>query len=289
MPNLEWTSGIDGYRRYKLEFDLKKKVNIFTLELEDRPRLKNDALAQLASHVPDNVTAEVLYSGGLDSEAVIFSLLAAKKKFHVITGCWLSKGETINEQDIYYSEKFCRTFDIPQLRIDLDVGKFFSNGDHLPYLDPYKITTFTSACIFKLIENCETFPIVGGDYTWPQVSNHVYSPHRHVHNCYDHFMQSKGIPGIGNMLSHSQESNIMFITSHIQDREYNKHDIFQRLGFSLEQRTRSHGWEQMFKMDWKSVSTFLMTRYGPTKNIIKWGDNLAQVIETTDKINDKFR
>lgn len=307
MTTIEWFSGVDDYRKHTLTYDAKKKVSEFTIELLDKPSLDQDWIKVISDRrAMDHILTrhvesakrpvEVLFSGGLDSESVMYSLLVNKIPTRAITGRWLFKGKVINDQDVFYATRFCQQHWIPQTLIDLDIDKFFYNGDHLPYLDPYRITTFNAAPLFWLIEQCKTFPIIGGDYTWPYLTSdvRVYKPHRSSYNCFDHFMRSKGIPGIGNMLSHSLESNLMFIHAHkkLSGRVYEKHDIFFELGFdTLDRRPRSHGWEYVLnqdsRFDWKIVSTFLVQRYGPTKNVIKWGNSMAQAIDSTDKFNDK--
>lgn len=281
---LEWTSGLNNYRKHTLEFGSE---NIFTVELQNTTENFNNIEECFLESIKEATSpVEVLYSGGLDSEFVI----AVCREFNIpviaLTLRLLISGAAINTHDLYYAEKFCREYGVSHKIIDLDIEKFLENGNHIAYLEPYRIPNIASATIMHLIDQCHNFPIYGGDYSWPllNVGMKAYSPHRHDFNCYDHFIQQKG-SGIGNMLGHTMTANKILITEHLntfQDNNTFKYNIFKKLGYNLEPRHRSHGWENIhiFKSatDIKSVVDDLKTRYGPTKNIIKWEQTLGSLI-----------
>lgn len=292
---LEWTSGLNNYRKHTLEFG--PEINIFTVEFSD-VELHDVITVQDAFHLHlDGATlpAEVLYSGGLDSESVISGLLSKNIPVVAITQRLLVNNAPININDLYYSEKFCREHQVKQIIIDFHVDKFYNNGDHIPYMEPYRFTRFPAAALLWLIEQCSYFPIIGGDYTWPQVNidKRVYSPHRLDYNCYDHYMRSKGIPGIGNMLSHSLDSNIIFIKEHLQLSDItNKVKLFDNLGFKLEHRHPSYGWENIKRysrwFDWRAITDDLFDRFGQTHCVIKWNKTLTAIIDSDVDTNDTF-
>lgn len=293
---LEWYSGLNNYRKHTLEFGTTNK---FTVELLD-VQLENVSTIQDAFrlHVDGaNLPVEVLYSGGLDSECVLSTLLTLNIPIVAVTQRLLVNNAPTNINDLYYSEKFCRENQIKQIIVDFHVDKFYNNGDHIPYMEPYRFTRFPAAALLWLMEQCNSFPVVGGDYSWPQtnIGKKAFSPHRHDYNCYDHYMKSKGITGIGNMLSHSLDSNYIFIKEHESIKlsdVADKNVLLQNLGFNLEYRHGSYGWENIGNFtrwfDWKIIVQDLYDRFGHTISTIKWNHTLADLIGGEPGENDIF-
>jgi hypothetical protein len=89
----------------------------------------------------------------------------------------------------------------------LDTEELFDSGKYLEYLLPYNITEPHVASHFWLIEQCQSYPILGGDWPWFQKHKKVLSPFRLAYSMYEKYMHSKGIDGIGNMIGHSFESS----------------------------------------------------------------------------------
>ena len=290
-----WYSGLDNYKKHIMD------DNTFIMEMADTPVNKfntvQDAFAASLSGVRNPV--EVLYSGGLDSECILVACLQKNIPVIAVTMRLLYSGRPFNTHDLYYAEKFCRNNNIRQVFFDLEITDFFGNGDHIPYMEPHKITLCHVATHMWLIDRCHTFPIVGGDYCWPQtnIEKNVYSPSRHEFACYDAFMQDKGISGIGNMLSHSLDANMFFIKEHIKviaDDPVNtggddlrigtlKLRVLENLGFGkLEPRHKSYGWESVDKrqqwFDWSRMSLSLRGRFGPVRSTIKWGETLGSIL-----------
>ena len=288
---LEWTSGMCEYRKHSLSLHPN---TVFTLELTDSLLGAvdvNDAFQKHLECAPKRV--EVLYSGGLDSECVLVHCMRNNIPVTAITMRLLIDGNPFNTHDLYYAEKFCRENGIKQEIIDLNVDKFFSNGDHLKYSDTYHIINLGALTMFWLIDQCHNFPIIGGDYTWPltNINRNQFSPHRHAYACYDHYMTTKGINGIGNMISHSLDSNIFFINEHL-NTQGNKQKLFENLGFSLEPRHRSYGWEAIRNLgdlyDFSTIINDMLGRYGKATNTIRWNHLLANLIGSSPGENNDF-
>lgn len=287
IEKLEWFSGINDYKKHTLIYNRKNKITDFTITLINQKPISIGNINEcFRNHLLDKTyTVEILYSGGIDSESVVIWCIKNKIPFKIVTGRWLYKGNFVNKYDLHCVDQLCSERNLKPIYIDLNIETFFNNGDHLPFLDPYKITSFTASTLFWLIDQCKTFPIIGGDYTWPMISDDqiTFNPHRSAYNCFDHYMYSKGISGIGNMLSHSQDSNLTFIHSHLNPKNYTKLKIFQSLGFTeLSERVKTTGWEDVFEgktnINWKEVSSFLVTRYGITKNHIEYGSNFKLTV-----------
>jgi hypothetical protein len=302
MTTKTWYSGIDNYRKHTLTFG--QDSNTFTLELLDvESRNVNTIHDAFEMHLDGaNLPVEVLYSGGADSECIIKVCLDRNIPVKAVTLRLLMSGGVINARDLYYAEKFCREHGVQHTIVDLNTDTFYNNGDHIPYMDSYRFLRLPTASILWLVEQCSSFPVIGGDYTWPQINigRNAYSPHRHEHMCFDQYMRDKGITGIGNMISHSMDSNIMFINEHLKtysDDPFYKHTLFNNLGIPLEKRFRSFGWETVLHelvgncrmpVDWMGIQQDLTKQHGMMSSVIKWDKKFADVIDSEAGENDSY-
>lgn len=240
-----WYEGENNYRLLSL------LGNTFTTELLDVSTTDRNIHQIFSDNLSVRQTkyVDILYSGGLDSECILNSCLMQNIPVRAITMRLLVKGCAMNTHDLYYSEKYCRERGIEQKIIDLDVDKFFENGKHLEYLLPYRIEEPHVATHFWLFEQCEGFPVIGGDYSWPWHTKDRISPHRISYSSYNRFLSDKSIHGIGNMLGHSIDSNRMFIREHIKCYDptmvnKTKKQVYENLGLgTFELRFRSYGWD----------------------------------------------
>ena len=95
---LQWSN---GYKKLTLD------KNHFTTELTEcqfEPgRSLDDIFFDHLVNRP-NIPVELLYSGGLDSELILLSLIKNKIQFEVMTMVIQFKGITLNITDLYYSE-----------------------------------------------------------------------------------------------------------------------------------------------------------------------------------------
>jgi hypothetical protein len=242
---------------------------------------------------------EVLYSGGLDSELVLLSCLKNSIPVIAITLVIKIDGLIINTHDLYYAEKFCRENNITHKLIELDADNFFQNGDHLKYLTPYYIIEPHVATHLWLIEQCDYFPIIGGDWPWVQThtENKVLSPFRLEFASYERFMIDKGIHGIGNMVSFSLESSVKLIQIHLDNYISGesistfKSRMYQTMYPELETRLKSHGWEnhKTNKFNLLLYKIELIKKLKPTKHLIKWNNTIKTLLNTLISENDKFK
>jgi len=291
MEQRIWYSGLDNHRKNTLD-DEKFLVEI----LDVPPRGYKTVNEAFAAHLEGaNLPVEILYSGGLDSEVVLLSCIMNKIPVVAVTMRLMFRGAPINIADLYYAEKFCREHEIKHAIYDLDIEQFFGNGDHMKYVENYNIQLFVAITLYWLIEQCHSFPVMGGDYLWPQTNVGVlkYSPQRKDYNATDLFMRDNGIPGIGNMISHSLDSNSLFIKEHLKTypNENFKIEMMRNLGFTqLEQRHRSHGWEiaKALDYDWEKLGFDVYYRLPTYTNIITWNKFLADIIGGDPGTNDEF-
>ena len=249
---IEWNVGLNGYKKCTLE--LGDSGHSFTTELLDVPFEYNRNISDIFNdHLANRQTkyVEVLFSGGLDSELILLSCLKNNVPVIAITLIIKIDGMIINTHDLYYAEKFCRENNITHKRVELNANKFFGNGEHISYLNPYYIIEPHVATHLWLIEQCSYFPIIGGDWPWVQThtDDKVLSPFRLEFASYERFMQDKGIKGIGNMISHSLEASVKLIQIHLDNHipgesiSTFKSRMYQTMYPELETRLKSHGWE----------------------------------------------
>jgi len=290
---IEWTTGLDGYKKHKLD------NNDFTTTLTERqfePGRSVDAI--FVDHLVDrpNSPVELLYSGGLDSELVLLSMLRNKIPVEAMTMVITVNGAILNVVDLYYSEKFCRENNVKQNLFYLDAVDFYRSGKYLEYLLPLRITEPHVASHMWLIEQCNHYPVIGGDWPWLQVEKKVLSPFKLAFSSYERFMLSKNIPGIGNMISHSFESSYHFIEKHLHAHAPGT-DTFHTVPFmkykmydTQEPRIKSYGWEDcppiLFNINDYKIE-LLKTLGVPTSNII-WGEQVSNLIGSSTNSNNQF-
>ena len=298
MMYANFTSGIDGYKKNTVS------TATYTLELLDTPTTNRNINQVFYDNlsIRQTKTVEVLYSGGLDSECILNSCIINNIPVHAITMKLTVNDCIINTHDLYYSEKYCREHNIEQKIVELDVSKFFENGDYIRYLEPYSITEPHVATHFWLLNQCTGFPVIGGDYRWPWYKLKILSPQRYEYSWYDRYMTDNRIDGIGSMLDHSIDSHRLLISKHMELYNVNIHggvdvkiaqlkkDIFESLGLGIfEKRLRSYGYEVNYPvLNKDKYKVELIKRYGGYKSIVKWNNTIAESLNGVAGSNDRF-
>ena len=290
---IEWTTGLGGYKKHTLD------NNDFTTELTECQFEAGRSVDSIFyDHLVDRPDSpvELLYSGGLDSELVLMSLLRNKIPVEAMTMVITINGAILNVVDLYYSEKFCRENNVKQNLFYLDASDFYESGKYLDYLLPFRVTEPHVASHMWLIEQCHNYPVIGGDWPWLQVNKNVLSPFKLAFSSYERFMASKNIPGIGNMISHSFESSYHFIEQHLKAHD-GMNNSFHTVPFlkykmydTQEPRIKSYGWEdcpaQLFNIMKYKVE--LLKQLGAPKSKIIWGDRISTLIQSSTTSNNLF-
>jgi len=297
---IEWNVGLNGFKKCTLE--LGENSHKFTTELLDNPfEYGRDITDIFNDHLSNRQTkyVEVLYSGGLDSELVLLSCIKNSIPVIAMTLVIKIEGLIINTHDLYYAEKFCREHNIIHKLIELDGNNFYDSGKYLDYLTPYYIIEPHVATHLWLIEQCNYFPIMGGDWPWVQTNkeNKVLSPSRLEFSSYERFMKDKGINGIGNMIGYSLESSCKLIQIHLDNHiggesvSNFKSRMYQTMYPELEPRLRSYGWE------YHKTNSFNLIKYKielikqlrPTAQLITWNNTIKTLLNTSATENDQFK
>lgn len=301
-----WYSGYNNYKKHELLLDYHgPNIHRFKTELTESSyrnlsNIHDVFYEELAQRQTKYV--EVLYSGGMDSETVIRSCMISKIPVRALTAKFMINGYPINTHDLYHSERFCRLNDIEQVFVELDVKKFFENGDHVSYIKPYHIWQSHIATHFWIFEQATGFPVFGGEYSWPWVDKPIISPHKLIFMCYDRFLSDRGIHGIGSMLGNSLDSNMLFIKHHIETMKQEhividnsnittfKQRLFKNMGFGdLEPRMKYYGWDNLDRdiLDIHYYTDKLIEDYGFSHAEIKWNRMIANILGGEPGTNDK--
>lgn len=312
---IEWYSGLNNYKKHTYTVNNQTKKHDYLLEIIDQELPKEDrSIFDIFSDylsVRQTKTVEILYSGGVDSELVLYGCIVKKIPVRALTMRLMIDGIVKNAHDLYYSEKFCRNHNIEQKFIDLDVKSFYENGDYLRYVEPYLMTRSNLATQIWLLEQATGFPVIGGEYLWPwaHLDVMVLSPIRNMFHAHDRFLKDKGIMGIGSILDYGYESAVKLMLTHIDVVKNDKskflnlnitaHSIlkymmFKKLGFeSIELRRRSHGWEYMDldreEINRRMYDTQLISKFGTTADRIKWNEQLGKLLNNKPGENGTFK
>lgn len=302
-----WEDGTDNYKKHTHIINTETNVHYFNTELSDVPFVPNSSLHEYCHDMLSTRTSkyvDILYSGGLDSELVLVLCLQNKIPVRAVTMRLLVEGYPINTHDLYYSEKFCRENNVEHLLVDLNVKEFFASGRYYEYLKPYRITEPHVATHFWLLEQCDNFCILGGEYSWPWVQRSVITPHRHHYSYYDKFLTDNNLEGIGNFMNHNLGLNVSLIKKHVEiikstNMSTNQQAIpifkkylWEELNLpSPEIRARSYGWDTLSSMNF-NLALFkikLTEEFGITHSSITWGDQINTIINGSTNSNDKYR
>lgn len=294
-----WTYGLNEFKKCSLEINEGQPNKFKTTIHEEVIDTKTPVDELLRQHINSHRKIEILFSGGLDSELALHVCRKFNLPVVAKTLVLKSKDMILNTHDLYYAEKYCREHNIQQDLIVLHIEKFFDNGKFLDYLKPYYISEPHVASHFWLIEQCDSFPVMGGDWHWVQkhkyILNPVLSPIRLDYSCYDTFMADSGITGVGNMMGYSYNAVYRFIKLHVENYLENSHvsevkvNMFNHI-FDFEPRLRSYGFERIPKtyFDIEACKKECVNLFGETTHEIIWGQQVADLIETTVYRNDKF-
>lgn len=295
---ITWSTGVNEFTKNTLSLGDTKEFLIELLDGDFEPNRNIDAI--FYDHLKDRqtTTVDLLYSGGLDSELVLKSCIRNKIPVNAMTMVVKVKGAILNVVDLYYSEKFCRENNVKQHLFYLNAEDIFHSDAYLDYLLPYHITEPHIASHFWLIDKCQNFPIIGGDWPWVHAHkpNKVISPYRVDFCSYDRYFKHKGITGIGNMISHSLESCCYFIKKHI-DYHTPGQDTFNTVPFlkhkmygTNEPRIKSYGWEDCPEqlLNIRRYRKVLLANIGNIQHTIKWGDKINIILKSNTNENSAF-
>jgi hypothetical protein len=299
-----WQDGLDNYKNHHVCYG--KNQLQYRCHLQDRSVDVNKDFYSLVNDICQSKNfryVELLYSGGLDSELVLVALQALKIPVTAVTMRLCHLGYPVNTHDLYYSEKFCRVNNIKQRFVDLNFVDFFENQLYEKYLCPYWISEPHVATHFWLLEQCEHFPVLAGEYSWPWAHEPLLSPHRLEFSCFDRFIKDNNINGMGNFLNYSYQLNYYLIENHLNIMKSQnfktdwkhipifKQNLYSKLAnWNFERRKRSYGFENLPKglYDRDQYRNQLLTKYAEVRSEISWDDQIGKLVGGGSNSNDRF-
>jgi hypothetical protein len=301
--SISWSDGLLDYKQHTIT--IAANLIAYNCHLQDKS-LSPDNFDESFRQILEKFVfskIELLYSGGLDSEFVLVSLKNFGYPVVAVTMKLMCRGYPINTHDLYYSEKFCRQNNIEQRFIELDIEKFFESGRYQDYLLDYYIQQPHVATHFWMFEQCDNFPILAGEYSWPWVDEPILSPHRLEYSCYDRFLADNSINGIGNLLNYSYNINRSLIRAHIELYKQNfilndrtlpifKKNLYQKLSnYTFEVRMRNSGWENLPKsvFNKSQYRVELIRQHNKiSKSAISWNLGIAKLLNGNIYSNDRY-
>lgn len=257
-----WYSGLNNY---KIQTTYN---NTFTIEYLEQEFNRGFTIQEVYKTHLQNITrpfVEVLYSGGLDSEIVMLTLLEMKIPIRVKCLKLYFNDLLLNGYDLYFIDNFCRQRNIDVHFIDLEITKFHGSAVDIDICSKYHMQKPYHSFTFYALQQCEGYIVMGGEYPWPYLENKKYKLHcpNIPFNSYELFFKDYGLDGIGNMQTHSLNSLYLFLQSHlkviknVQEKYFNKfkyievgnikHEVLQNLGYQLTPRFKMNGFEPLIR------------------------------------------
>lgn len=105
----------------------------------------------------------VLYSGGIDSELIVETCIAANIEFDVSIMRYVVDGESMNDFDINYAIDYCNNYDVNYTIYELDLNWFLEGGTYIEYAIRYQCNSPQLCCHMWLMDCISGTPILGGD------------------------------------------------------------------------------------------------------------------------------
>ena len=171
---------------YESEIKVVKKANEIVEERHMR-RLANEAFnfdsnrnfwasraaakvaQRLSETSPDPLV--LCISGGLDSQAMLFSFLESGVPFKVAV---LEYANRLNEHDIGHGLSLLTDMGVPYSKVSLDIEKFYESGDFLKYAQGANTNSPQFAAHIWFAEQNDGVPVFAGEpWHWHSESGHM--------------------------------------------------------------------------------------------------------------------
>jgi hypothetical protein len=197
---------------------------------------------------------QLCYSGGLDSEFVLATLLDLKIPVEVVI-----MNTQYNYHETKYAFKFCESKNITPTVVDLDYDKFVQSGRLIELAESMRCAQWQIPANMWLVEQLSGTVITGNDPPHMKLNkedNLWYLDEEEVIHSQFNFWRDHDILGTPFLLSYTPESMLSFLIDPTMEKLANhgfpgklgtnstKVHVFNRLSnYNLEQRTKQHGYE----------------------------------------------
>lgn len=219
---------------------------------------------------------QLCYSGGLDSEFVLFTLLDMGIDVEVVI-----MRTQYNHPETKYAFKFCDAKNITPKIIDLDLDKFIDSGEMIKIAETIKVSNYMIPANMWLISQLDGFVITGNDpphLKYNKDDNLWYLDEEEVIHSQFNFFRNYCIEGTPFLLSYTPEQMLSFLLDPTIERLANN-GIPGKLGtnstkvfvfnnkseYNLEQRTKLTGYEE----SWKNTK---LLEHPDVKTVFSWHD-----------------
>jgi len=260
---MKWYSGLNNY---KIQTTTDNK---FLLEYLEQPFDPNLSIQEIYVNHLNSISrpfVEILFSGGVDSEILLLTLLEMKIPVKVKTIKLYFNDLLINGYDLYFVDNFCRANNIKVDYINLEITKFHGSAKDIDICTKYHIQKPYQSFTFYALQQCEGYVIMGGEHPWVTWSNGKFSlicPSI-TFSSYELFFKDYGLEGIGNMQTYSLGSLYKFVKSHLQvfflcEQKYYKNkykyleignikrELLTNLGYKVLPRVKMNGFEPLIR------------------------------------------
>ena len=120
--------------------------------LEDATAVYRNYLIQNASKYQGQPNV-LYYSGGADSEMVLWSFMKAGVDFVPVTFVYTdNQGNILNAHDTAWADEFCEQHDLPQVKRVLNIEEFWQSPDLLDYAQKSQTQSPQIAAYFKMVD-----------------------------------------------------------------------------------------------------------------------------------------
>ena len=158
----DWqTYGYDGDYRQKLKLSTSSVWDVKIKKTITRPvGTYYDELLLNAQAIAERFPGkhDLMLSGGVDSELILYSHLKSKIPINVVVGKYK---DGLNEADFYQAMETCRIYDVKPTIIDLDVKKYFESGEAHDIWTKNYARAPGMLPPMKIIEKLDNMPIMG--------------------------------------------------------------------------------------------------------------------------------
>lgn len=111
-------------------------------------------------------------SGGYDSQFLALSMIESDIKFNVVIYESLWGNNVVNANDVMFSEKFCKKYDLPYEIKSIDAKDFFENTKMIPMVKKYRNSSPQILFHIHFLSILEADKIlIGGDPPWITFGN----------------------------------------------------------------------------------------------------------------------
>jgi len=207
------------------------------------------------------------YSGGLDSEYVLSVFLSMGMEIQPVIMNLYSDNKTINynHHESKYAYKFCKEKNLTPIIFDLNFDEFVKSGQLLEIAKPINCSSLALPASMWLTSQLDGTVITGNDPPHLKLrsdTNLWYLDEEEIIHSQFRYWKNKGVYGTPFFLSYTPEMMLAFLLDPTMVALTNNH-FPGKLGtnstkvyvfnngtkFNLEQRTKQHGYEQVFESE----------------------------------------